>query len=237
MQLLANGRDQVAQSYAEGPLTLHRLVDGTFQFGVGKDASVVSTIEQVKRFDEGVQAQVDRWLKSGGYERGMEAKRTLDLADSSQAMPGSLEAAIMAKGGAALLGQIHALITGSKNQSVPPSAVPPDVLRPDPKVPVVLADEEDEDASYDLMTGDLVCTAKPEGEHGDAPTAQAPQPISPAPANQLQQDILASLAAMSEAIGHVVQRMEKIEQRPTTAPKKRVRPSRAKKPATKPATT
>lgn len=246
MQLLANGRDHVAETYGEGNYQLHRLVDGTYQFGTGAHASVIQTVEQVAMFNESIQSKVEQWLASGGYERAIEAKRTLDLADSAKAMPGSLEAAILAKGGSTLLGQIHALVAGTKYAPEATPPVPEDVLRPDPKAKVILADEE-EDREDLPSTGigyeqggpwDPAVTATQMAETwaDEAASKEAARmDVPPPPPDQFQQDVLASMSAISEAVGGIIQRLQALESKPAAKPapaKKRVRPSRAKAKAT-----
>jgi hypothetical protein len=98
---------------------------------------------------------------------------------------------------------------------------------------VVVVDEEDEEELGHGWTDPVEALAATE----EIPASKVSAPDPPAPSTQMLQDMMTGIAALSEAIGTITQRIEKIEQHPKRPARKRVRPSRAKKPAAKPATT
>lgn len=228
MQLLANGRDQVAESYMEGSLTLHRLVDGTYQFGTGKTASVVSSVEQVSKFHEQVQTKVKQWLDGGGYERGIQAKKNLDLAESSKAMPGSIEALADSLGGQDLLGKIYAVLQSASkgNLTQPGPAIPANVLRPDRSVKVVIPDDDEIPVDDDLS--DVLPDLSMEHEEPLGRINAQLDPPTPAPQAP---EVMASLNALAEGMGAIMDRLEKLESKPKAAAKPR--PNRSKHSAAK----
>lgn len=232
MQLLANGRDQVAESYMEGSVALHRLVDGTFQFGTGKTASVVSSVGQVARFNGDVQTKVQRWLDDGGYERGIQAKQNLDLAESSKAMPGSIEALAASIGGQDLLGKIYAVLQSAAkgNRAQPEPALPANVLRPDKSVKVVIPDDDEDPVDDDLSDVPPDLSAAYNGNTSG--TFTKPQErVGPAP--QASPEILASLNALAEGMHAMMTRMDKIEADRKPKAASRPRPNRSKHSAAK----
>lgn len=238
MQLLANGRDQVAESYSNGSIVLHRLVDGTYQFGTGKTAYVVKSVKEVLKFDESIQTKVNQWLESGGYAKAIQAKKNLDLAESSKAMPGSVEALALEAGGQDLLGSLYALLKAHR-EGKPVTAgshgIPPGALVPDRSVKRVYDVPDEPEYNIDDISEFMPRTLD-ESEVEPLPMSQKglSQPTEPVSA-PYPADILASLGALAEGMSALMEWKNKMEQqKPVRAPQRRRAPQKkavAKQPA------
>jgi hypothetical protein len=80
-------------SYAEGDRLLHELVNGSFQFGAGSDADIVTDLEQVSMFPDKVQARVQAWLERDGVSQARKDKNQVLLQEQAQKSgPGVLDA-------------------------------------------------------------------------------------------------------------------------------------------------
>jgi hypothetical protein len=113
MQLLGDGRkDKVDVIYAAGDLQLIKLVSGAFQFGVGKDARIVTDLAEVGSFGPHVQMEVSQWLQANGPRTAMQDKTQQDIHEQSMATPGSLDArlALLENVSPGLKGEVQALL-------------------------------------------------------------------------------------------------------------------------------
>ena len=82
-------------SYAEGDRLLHELVNGSFQFGAGSDADIVTDLEQVSMFPAAVQAKVQTWLERDGVSQAKKDKNAVILAEqATKSGPGVLDAMV-----------------------------------------------------------------------------------------------------------------------------------------------
>lgn len=115
MQLLGDGRkDKVDVIFAAGDLQLIRLMSGAYQFGVGKDARIVTALSEVGEFGPDVQKEVSLWLQANGPRTAMQDKTQQDIHEQSMATPGSMDArlALLEQVSPGLKGEIQALIDG-----------------------------------------------------------------------------------------------------------------------------
>lgn len=88
-------KEFVRCSYAEGDRLLHELVNGSFQFGAGADAHIVTDLEQVEMFPKAVQARVQAWLERDGVSQAKKDKNAVILAEqATKSGPGVLDAMV-----------------------------------------------------------------------------------------------------------------------------------------------
>lgn len=113
MQLLGDGRqDKVDVIYAAGDQQLLRLMSGAYQFGVGKDARIVTDLAEVADFGPTVQGEVGAWLAANGPRVAMQHKVDQDIHEQAMAAPGSLDArlALLENISPGLKGEVQALL-------------------------------------------------------------------------------------------------------------------------------
>lgn len=88
-------KEFVRCSYAEGDRLLHELVNGSFQFGAGADAHIVTDLEQVEMFPKAVQAKVQAWLERDGVSQAKKDKNAVILAEqATKSGPGVIDAMV-----------------------------------------------------------------------------------------------------------------------------------------------
>ena len=90
MQLM--DKELIRCSYAEGDRLLHELGNGSFQFGSGSDADIVTDLEQVLMFPDKVQKRVQAWLERDGVSQAKKAKNAVLLQEQAEKSgPGVLD--------------------------------------------------------------------------------------------------------------------------------------------------
>lgn len=100
MQELSNGRDLVHQSFSVfNPKTneqyqLFELKSGAFQWGTGRDAKIVSSVDEVLVFGPHISARVEAWLKRNGPKLAYQEKVRQDIQEQSGSLPGSLDSRV-----------------------------------------------------------------------------------------------------------------------------------------------
>lgn len=88
-------KEFVRCSYAEGDRLLHELVNGSFQFGAGADAHIVTDLEQVEMFPKAVHDRVQAWLERDGVSKARKDKNAVILAEqATKSGPGVLDAMV-----------------------------------------------------------------------------------------------------------------------------------------------
>ncbi len=88
-------KEFIRVSHAEGDRLLHELVNGSFQFGAGVDADIVTDLEQVSMFPAAVQAKVQTWLERDGVSQAKKDKNAVILAEqATKSGPGVLDAMV-----------------------------------------------------------------------------------------------------------------------------------------------
>lgn len=98
MQLLADGRDKVIASYAYSNRQtnedhhLFELASGAFQWGSGREAKIVQSVEEVKMFHPTLVARVAQWLARNGPRLAYQDKVSADIQEQAHAQMGSVDA-------------------------------------------------------------------------------------------------------------------------------------------------
>lgn len=88
-------KDFIRVTYAEGDRLLHELVNGSFQYGSGVEAQIVTDVEQVSMFPVAVQDRVKTWLGRNGVAEAKKDKNAILLAEQAQkAGQGTLDALV-----------------------------------------------------------------------------------------------------------------------------------------------
>lgn len=88
-------KEFIRVSHAEGDRLLHELVNGSFQFGAGLDADIVTNMEQVAMFPKPVQDRVQAWLERDGVSQAKKDKNAVILAEqATKSGPGVLDAMV-----------------------------------------------------------------------------------------------------------------------------------------------
>lgn len=120
--------DMVMMTFVGGepPMTLHRTPSG-FQFGLGKDAQIVTHIDEVKGFHPSVQVQVQAWLNQGGVKKANQARTEQEISDRASEGPGTLDA-MAEKLGPGVKAQIYEMLKsfvqgGGVTQVSPPAGI------------------------------------------------------------------------------------------------------------------
>lgn len=108
----------------EPPLTLHRTPSG-FQFGLGRDAQIITNMDEVKDFHPSVQTQVQAWLNAGGVKQANQARTEQEISDRASELPGTLDA-MAEKLGPGVKAQIYEMLKsfvqgGGITSSIPPA--------------------------------------------------------------------------------------------------------------------
>lgn len=117
MQLLGEGRqDKVDQAFSistpTADLILFKLMSGAYQFGIGRDAKIVTELAEVGAFGPKIQQDVAKWLLANGPRKAMQDKVAADVHEQSMAEPGSIDArlALLDQAAPGLKGEITSLI-------------------------------------------------------------------------------------------------------------------------------
>lgn len=154
-------------SYAEGDRLLHELVNGSFQFGAGSDADIVTDLEQVLMFPDKVQKRVQAWLERDGVSQAKKAKNAVLLQEQAEKSgPGVLDT-LVRELSPDLQGALVSLVKDFLKQAgkVPETEAP--VLQKLPEGNLVLNQETgnrefvlDEDVQADTIRRELEHDAK-----------------------------------------------------------------------------
>lgn len=88
-------RDEVRQTFSvqrpDLDIKLHQTQSGAFQFGVGRDAKIVTRLEDVEPFGPQIRAMVEAWLTAHGPQTAYQARIEQDLHEASE-NPGTVDA-------------------------------------------------------------------------------------------------------------------------------------------------
>lgn len=119
MQLLGEGRqDRIVSTFTAtidgGDYQLHKTASGNFQFGVGKDAKILTVLDEAAMFGPEVQAQVAQWLEGQGPQKAMQEKISADIHEASMTRPGDVDSRLelLEQASPGIKGEILSLIDG-----------------------------------------------------------------------------------------------------------------------------
>lgn len=88
-------KDYIRVTYAEGDRLLHELVNGSFQYGSGVEAQIVTDMDEVSMYPDAVQRRVKGWLDRNGVAEAKKDKNAILLAEQAEkAGQGTLDALV-----------------------------------------------------------------------------------------------------------------------------------------------
>ena len=126
--LISEGqKDKVIRSYTEGDRILHQLLEGNgaWQWGVGADAVLVKSVDEVKSLMPDIPpsllAEIEAWLNTGGPNAAVKDKRMRVMEQMAQKQPGTIDAMLAELGDAEVTATIHETLKAllQKNGSMP----------------------------------------------------------------------------------------------------------------------
>ena len=156
---------------------LHRTPTG-YQFGIGPDAQIVTSVDQLTDFESRIVSEVSAWLNQGGVEVAQKARMEQEVSDAASELPGTLDALAEKLGPdvkAALFNMMKQAIAGGgigpngeKTEALdggnrlisrpgqPKEFVPADTIGEDDEKDLVHVGAGDDGADEDSMSGQLV---------------------------------------------------------------------------------
>lgn len=112
--LISEGqKEKVIRSYTEGDRILHQLLEGNgaWQWGVGADAALVKSVDEVKSLMPDIPpsllAEIEAWLNTGGPNAAVKDKRMRVMEQMAQKQPGTIDAMLAELGDAEVTATIH----------------------------------------------------------------------------------------------------------------------------------
>lgn len=75
---------------------LNEMVSGSFQWGTGRDARIVSELDEVCMFSPHIQARVKTWLEKNGHRQAYQDRIHADIQAKAESEPGSIDARLAA---------------------------------------------------------------------------------------------------------------------------------------------
>lgn len=88
-------KDKILQCHHEGDRMLFELINGSFQYGTGIEAQIITDLEEVSMFSKAVQAKVKAWLERSGPVEAKKDKNAILLAEqATKTGPGVLDAMV-----------------------------------------------------------------------------------------------------------------------------------------------